>query len=383
MGLFITGATGFLGKTTLVKLLKQKDEGLIFILMRGGHKKSALERGEQLLAEISPPDCLADWSKRVVIVEGDLLLPNLGIAQEQRRDLIKKIKQILHIGASTNFADPIELARAYNVEGTRRVLNLAKACSKNGIFERFDYISTAYVAGNSRGIFDENSLDKGQGFSNSYERSKFEAELLLASFRPSFPITVYRPSIIVGHSDHGYTPHFKVLYWPLKLLTKAAVPFCFVNKGTNLDIVPVDYVVKTLVAMIKNPKSKNRTFHLTCGLGKEVSCRRLLEDAFTLGVVPRKKIYPMWIKSLLHHRLIRRFVSPDLIEILDLIEPYNAYFQGIKVRFSNVQTQAFLGIDSPSSPPWDEMAEKLLNFCVKSRWGKRLPQAEHLYYSAL
>ncbi len=79
--------------------------------MRGGHKKSALERGEQLLAEISPPDCLADWSKRVVIVEGDLLLPNLGIAQEQRRDLIKKIKQILHIGASTNFADPIELAR--------------------------------------------------------------------------------------------------------------------------------------------------------------------------------------------------------------------------------------------------------------------------------
>ncbi len=67
-------------------------------------------------------------------------------------------------------------------------MNLAKACSKNGIFERFDYISTAYVAGNSRGIFDENSLDKGQGFSNSYERSKFEAELLLASFRPSFPL---------------------------------------------------------------------------------------------------------------------------------------------------------------------------------------------------
>lgn len=376
----ITGATGFLGKVTLVRLLKQDEFLRIYVLVRKDAKNSACERVEKLVDDIAPPELRKLWADRIYPIEGDLLLPNLGISALQREELCRSLQQILHIGASTNFGDPIEVAREYNVEGTRKVLELAKECKLKGSFERFDYVSTAYVAGTLKGVVTEEDLDRGQSFSNSYEQSKFEAELLVQSYRVEFPVSVYRPSIIVGDSHNGYTPHFKVLYWPLKLLSKPAVSFCFVNKRTRLDVVPIDYVVKALVALIANPLSRNQTFHLTAGIGSEISSRQLLEDAFMFAQIPRKKIFPMWIKNLLQKTFLQRFLSTEMCEVLTLIEPYNSYFDGIKVRFCNKKTEEFLRPMGFHRPAWKDMAEVILGFCVLSRWGRKLPQKEYLYY---
>ena len=85
---------------------------------------------------------------------------------------------MLHCAASVSFDLPLAESRSVNVEGTRRMLDFARSCTR---LERFSYVSTAYVAGEPGRLFREDELAVGQSFRNPYERSKFEAELAVRS----------------------------------------------------------------------------------------------------------------------------------------------------------------------------------------------------------
>src|SRR5207253_1615626 len=86
-----------------------------------------------------------------------------------------------------------------------------------GRLQRLGYISTAFVGGSYPDRFGEDDLDVGQRFRNSYEQSKFEAELVMHAHMRNLPITVLRPSIIIGHSQSGATSAFNVIDWPLRV----------------------------------------------------------------------------------------------------------------------------------------------------------------------
>src|SRR5205823_6206999 len=105
---------------------------------------------------------------------------------------------IIHSAASVSFSLPLDESRAINVEGTRSILDLAELAQRRGGLRRLSYVSTAYVAGDRRGVFGEDDLDLGQGFRNPYEQSKFEAEKLVRSRMDWVPTQVFRPSIVVG-----------------------------------------------------------------------------------------------------------------------------------------------------------------------------------------
>ena len=111
---------------------------------------------------------------------------------------------------------PCEDSRRVNVAGTRRLLEFAELCRERGGLRKFAYVSTAYVAGDHAGLFREDELDVGQGFRNSYERSKFEAERLVREHTDRLPVQIFRPSIIVGEQSSGWTASFNVLYPPLR-----------------------------------------------------------------------------------------------------------------------------------------------------------------------
>src|SRR5437899_1298015 len=81
----------------------------------------------------------------------------------------------------------------------------ARRCRARGGLRRFTSISTAFVAGGHAGCISEDDLDVGQRFRNPYEQSKFEAERLVAHWRERLPVTVVRPSIVVGERDTGWT----------------------------------------------------------------------------------------------------------------------------------------------------------------------------------
>ena len=116
----------------------------------------------------------------------------------------------MHSAASVSFTLSLERSREINVEGTRRMIELAQLCHSRGGLEHFSYISTAYVAGTHKGGFGEDQLDVGQRFRNPYEQSKFEAERLV---RAQDGLLRSRSSVPASWSGSapGWTPAFNVL----------------------------------------------------------------------------------------------------------------------------------------------------------------------------
>ena len=190
----LTGATGFLGMDALARLIERDDDQIV-VLVRAQDDEGARERLNELLARLydAPPGGAA----RVRAVRGDLLEPGLGLSEQDRRWLIGSVERIIHCAASISFELPLEEAREINVQGVARVIELAREIAAGGSLRRLVHVSTAYVSGRHSGEFAEDDLDVGQEFRNTYERSKNEAEQLLAG-ASDLPLAIARPSIVVG-----------------------------------------------------------------------------------------------------------------------------------------------------------------------------------------
>ena len=219
--LLLTGATGFVGTAVLARILERTDRHVV-ILVRATSQSEADARLDALLASVS--DSPERHRGRVTAVCGDLTAPRLGLG-ENRAWVSEQVSEIIHGAASVAFELSLSESRAINREGTRRVLALAHECAVRGDgLRRMTYVSTAYVAGDRRGCAQESELDVGQRFRNAYEQSKHEAERLVRSQRERLPITVVRPSIVVGERGTGWTSSFNVMYGPLRALAVGALP---------------------------------------------------------------------------------------------------------------------------------------------------------------
>jgi thioester reductase-like protein len=377
---FVTGGTGFVGKAVLARLIDNPAYNRVYLLIRGKAGKSAKDRLNQLINGMFPPGRIEYVKSKIVAIDGDLTLDNLGINDLQKQVLIKDVHQILHVGASTDFGAPIAESRRYNVEGTRLVLNLAEDLKAQGMLTRFDYVSTAYVAGRMKGVVTENDLERGQLFSNNYEQSKYEAELLVRQYCNRLDIAIYRPSIVVGDSNSGYTPHFKVLYWPLMLLSRNLLPFFTCNQGAQLDVVPVDYVADGIVALMSRGFSIGQTYHLTAGLGNEVKIKGLLKDSYELASVVKKPILPFWLFNLIKKSPLRDMYSESFWDAVEMASPYHHYLRGTGTRFDNRATNKQLADLGVVSPRWHLYKKEVLKYCLTSKWGKRVPLPEYVYY---
>jgi nucleoside-diphosphate-sugar epimerase len=220
--ILISGTTGFLGMELTARLLEDGDRR-VWALVRASSQEQAAARVRSMPARlVAEPDRFAD---RVVPVAGDLLQPGLGLDPRRRDELAEHVDEVIHAAASVSFGLPLPEARAVNVEGTRRMLELATDVSARGRgLRRFAHVSTAYVAGTHRGVFGETDLECGQGFHNSYERSKWEAERLVRRHAERLPVQVMRPSVVVGDELSGWTASFNVIYQPLRAYARGA-PF--------------------------------------------------------------------------------------------------------------------------------------------------------------
>ncbi len=306
---FLTGATGFLGSEIMKRILESHPRSRLAILVRSTPRETALERVEKLMARMFGPEERSRYAERVEVVEGDISLRGAGMDSERSARLAERIDHVIHCAASVRFDMPLEVARRDNTEGTRNILNFAERMPRLG---RFDYIGTAFVAGDRRGVIREDELDVGQRFSNSYEQTKMEAETLVRAFARRHPTTIYRPSVVVGNSKTGETTTFQGFYQALlfyrRLFAGKLVVMMPADPNTPLDLVPVDYVVDTLFALIGTPKSIGGCFHLASGPGKTCTIDEILEmlAAFT-GV---KK--PPYVSKRAYERLLRPILKAVL-----------------------------------------------------------------------
>jgi nucleoside-diphosphate-sugar epimerase len=150
-----------------------------------------------------------------------------------------------------------------NVEGTRAALELAADCRN---LRRFSYFSTIYVSGDREGVIAEEELAQGQAFRNSYEQTKFEAEVLVRAAMTTLPCTVLRPSIIVGDARSGEIDRFENPYIVAILLVTSPLQVAVPLPGNGvapLNVVPIEYVVAAAAHIHDDERAVGRTLHLS------------------------------------------------------------------------------------------------------------------------
>jgi thioester reductase-like protein len=333
---FLTGATGFVGREILSRFL-ERDDRHVYALVRADNDDEAAGR--------------LPAHDRLTAVAGDIEQRGLGLTDRTRERLRGEVGTVLHCAASVSFDLPLAESRSVNVEGTRRMVDFARSCSR---LERFSYVSTAYVAGEPGRLFREDELAVGQRFRNPYERSKFEAELAVRSEGSDLPVQILRPSIVVGDSTTGRTSSFNVLYGPLKAYARGLVRAIPAHRSAPVDIVPVDYVAdRTHELATSGP---NGTFHLVAGRNATTVGRLLDMSSEELGrskpaVLP-PKLYRRWV----HPWLRRKYPA------LRRMEVYFPYFE-MKVRFDDRR----LG----PGPKVDRYFHRLVRYAERARWGRR------------
>jgi len=163
--------------------------------------------------------------------------------------LLSEATRVIHSAATVRFDQPLDEARRINVEGTRNILDFASEAHRAGRLRSLAYVGTAYVAGDRSGLVRETELQAGQGFRNTYERTKFEAETMVRAQLESIPGVILRPSIIVGDSRTGVTSSFKTLYWPLKIYARRLWRTVPGFPDAVVDVVPVDFVAEAVARL--------------------------------------------------------------------------------------------------------------------------------------
>jgi thioester reductase-like protein len=364
--IFLTGATGFLGMELLARYL-ERTERHVYALVRPTDDAQPAERLRAVIEELSgDPDA---YRGRWTAVAGDAEVPELGIEPARVRELAAEVTDVVHSAASVSFSLPLDESRRINVAGTRRLLEFAELCRERGGLRGFAYVSTAYVAGDHRGWFSEGDLDLGQDFRNSYERSKFEAERLVRERADALPVQIFRPSIIVGEQSSGWTASFNVLYPPLKGFEAGAYPALPASPHTPVDVVPVDYVADAIFELAERPAKRGEVHHLVAG-----------ERATTVGRLAQRagRYFRRRPPRLLPPRLYRLLIHPLLVAVsrgrrrraLRSTEALFPYFS-MRVRFDDRRSRARLEPVGIRPPPPESYFDRLLDFAVAARWGKR------------
>lgn len=246
-----TGFPGFIGERLLPRLLELHPGVSFACLVQPrfeGAAREALARMAAAGADVT----------RIEIVPGDITAADLGIEAQAARRLTADLVSVFHLAAVYDLSVTADVAHRVNVLGTRHVLAFARASAR---FSRFHHVSTAYVSGDFAGVFRETDLERGQGFKNHYERTKYESELDVV--KSGLPFTVYRPGVVVGHSETGETSKFDGPYNVLTAMER--IPFVFVDGPRNavVNIVPVDYVIEGLARLSAFGASALKTYNLT------------------------------------------------------------------------------------------------------------------------
>ena len=257
MAYIVSGATGFIGRRLVERLLTHRPDAFIHVLTR----ERSLPRLERLIEDWGWVD--PDAGERIRPLVGDLLQPLLGVSDETVAALrADGVEHFFHLAAVYDMTADTETDWRANVEGTHNAAELAAAVGAGCLH----HMSSIAIAGHYEGVFREDMFDEGQPLTHPYHLTKFEAERVVRR-DATVPWRIYRPSIVVGDSRTGSIDKIDGPYYFFSLIKRAGerlpgwLPLLTPDLGYT-NIVPVDYVVSAIDHIAHEPGLDGRAFHL-------------------------------------------------------------------------------------------------------------------------
>ena len=245
---FLTGATGAIGRRVLANLLASDSVDRAYVLVRDMRRWSAVAR------------TLPSEARAAIPIVGDVRLPRLGLGMTARGTLARDVSVVIHLAATTNFSQPLGQARATNTQGTANLLDLISLVPR---VRRVAHVSTAFVAGQNTGDIVEGDNGAEAGWVNAYEQSKYEAEALVRAVDREW--TIIRPSTIVCDTSAGGISQINAIHRALRLYHHGLASMMPGDESTLVDVVLGDYVARAIARLALADTAANRTFHLCAG----------------------------------------------------------------------------------------------------------------------
>lgn len=368
MHYFVTGATGFIGKRLVQKLLQRKGAVVSFLVRRESEGKV-----DQLR------EFWGVGAARAIPVFGDLTQKKLGVASEDLKKLKGQVDHVFHLAAVYDLDADEESQVTTNIEGTRAAIEFAKAVDAG----HFHHVSSIAAAGLYEGVFREDMFDEAENLDHPYFRTKHDSEKVVRT-EGKVPWTVYRPAMVVGDSRTGEMDKIDGPYYFFKAIQRMRqlLPPWMPSiglEGGRINIVPVDYVVDALDHIAHKDGIAGRCFHLVDPVGYRVGDvldifsraahaprMNLFVNAALLGFIPRS--VKKGLLAIAPVRRVRNAVMKDLGLPEDILE-----FVNYPTRFDAREAQAMLKGSGIACPNLKDYAWRLWDY-----WERHLDPDLHI-----
>jgi len=267
VAIFLTGATGYIGAHVAANLLEQHDATLN-LLVRGRDPRDAEQRLWQALQlHLQFPQFYEYLQSKIRIFRGDLTSPQFGLDPSDYDRLVHTTDSVIHCAASLNRKSEKSCLNV-NLRGTLEVIQMARRSQYYHGLRRFSNVSTVAVAGkrSHEVVAEDKSIDWERSDYDPYARTKKFCEHMVRELLPDVPLTIFRPSIVLGDSRYPQTTQFDMVRSFVFLAGLPVLPFRPLDK---IDIVNVDFVADAISTLHMKTEPQHDTYHLSSGNGSQ------------------------------------------------------------------------------------------------------------------
>ena len=267
MAIFLTGSTGYIGAHAAANLLDQQGAGLN-LLVRGKDAHDAEVRlWHAMQLHMDFPRFYEHLQTRIRIFIGDLTTPQFGLDRDTYDRLIHTTDSVIHCAASLNRKSE-KTCLNVNLRGTLEVVQLARRSHYYHGLRRFSNVSTVAVAGKRANevVVEDRAIEWDRSDYDPYARTKKFCEHMVRELLPDVPITIFRPSIVLGDSRYPQTTQFDMVKAFVFLAGLPALPF---RPNDKIDIVNVDFVADAISTLHSKENPQYDTYHLSSGIGSQ------------------------------------------------------------------------------------------------------------------